>query len=81
MKTAVSIPNAVFQRAERLAKRLKKSRSQLYAEAIAEYAARHEPDEITESWNRALEEAGPEDGEEAAFVREAARRTLERNEW
>ena len=81
MKTAISIPDEVFQKAERLAQRLKKSRSQLYSEAVAEYTARHSDDEITESWNRALEEPGREDEEEAAFVREAARRTLERTEW
>jgi predicted transcriptional regulator len=81
MKTAISIPDKVFAAAERLAKRLKKSRSQLYTEAIREYAARHDPDEITESWNRALAEAGEEDAEEARFIDEVARRTLERSEW
>jgi predicted transcriptional regulator len=81
MKTAISIPDEVFRKAERLAQRMKKSRSQLYSEAVAEYTARHSEDEITESWNRALAEHGPEDEEEAAFVAEAARRTLERNEW
>lgn len=43
--------------------------------------ARHEPDQITESWNRALDAAGQEDEEEARFVAEAARRTAERNPW
>lgn len=81
MKTAISIPDKVFAAAERLAKRLKKSRSQLYSEAVAEYTARHTPDEITESWNRALAVAGEEDEEEARFVEEVARRTLERSDW
>jgi predicted transcriptional regulator len=79
MKTAISIPDEVFARADRLAKRLKKSRSELYAEAIAEYLARHDEDAITESWNRAL--AGGEEEDEGRFVAEAARRTLERSEW
>ncbi len=81
MKTAISIPDKVFAGAERLAKRLKKSRSQLYSEAVADYLARHDPDKITESWNRALAEPGEEDAEEARFIEEAARRTLERSEW
>lgn len=82
MKTAISIPDKVFQEAEKLAKRLKKSRSQLYAEAVAEYTARHDSDEITESWNRLADmEETDEDRELAAFVAEAARRTLERTEW
>jgi predicted transcriptional regulator len=79
MKTAISIPDDVFQAADRLAKRLKKSRSQLYAEAVADYTARHTEDEITESWNRALEGRGDEETD--AFVTEASRRILERTEW
>ncbi len=37
MKTAISIPDAVFEEAERLAKRRGWSRSELYANAVAEY--------------------------------------------
>src|SRR5207245_3739515 len=46
MKTAVSLPDDVFDQAERLARRLRKSRSALYREAIAEYVARHEPEAL-----------------------------------
>jgi metal-responsive CopG/Arc/MetJ family transcriptional regulator len=82
MKTAISIPDRVFQKAEKLAKRMKKSRSQLYTEAVEEYTARHDDDEITESWNKVADmEETEEDREAAAFVAEAARRTLERSEW
>ena len=51
MKTAISIPDRVFQEAERLAARLKKSRSQIYSEAVSEYVARRDPDRITEEIN------------------------------
>ncbi len=37
MKTAISIPDAVFEEAERLARRRGCSRSELYTTAIAEY--------------------------------------------
>ena len=37
MKVAISLPDPVFRAAETLARRLKKSRSELYAEAIAEF--------------------------------------------
>lgn len=37
MKVAISLPDPVFRAAETLARKLGKSRSQLYAEAIAEY--------------------------------------------
>ncbi len=58
MKTAVSIPDDVFERAERLARRAKRSRSRLYADALGEYLARHENDEITEAMNAVVAEAG-----------------------
>jgi len=47
MKTAVSIPDEVFESAERLARRTKKSRSQVFSDALREYVARHAPDEVT----------------------------------
>lgn len=78
MKTAISIPDRVFRDAERLAERLKKSRSQMYSEAVAEYVARHEPDLVTEQINVVCEEV---DTRPDPFVAEAARRILERTEW
>jgi metal-responsive CopG/Arc/MetJ family transcriptional regulator len=41
LKTVVSIPDDAFAGAERLAKRTKKSRSQLFSDAVREYVARH----------------------------------------
>jgi metal-responsive CopG/Arc/MetJ family transcriptional regulator len=78
MKTVVSIPDQVFERAERLARRAKKSRSQLFSDALREYVARHAPDDVTEAMNRVCEEIGDTRNE---FVTVAARRTLERSEW
>jgi metal-responsive CopG/Arc/MetJ family transcriptional regulator len=78
MKTAVSIPDDVFEQAERLARRAHKSRSHLFSSALREYLARHAPDEVTEAMNRVCAEVGdPRD----PFVVAAARRTLERSEW
>jgi predicted transcriptional regulator len=78
MKTAVSLPDEVFEEAERLARRLVKSRSQLYREAIVEYVARHDPESVTDALDRVARslEARPDD-----FASSAARRTLERTEW
>ena len=78
MKTALSIPDRVFRDAERLGERLKKSRSQMYSEAVAEYVARHEPDLVTERINAVCEEV---DTRPDPFVAEAARRILERTNW
>jgi metal-responsive CopG/Arc/MetJ family transcriptional regulator len=78
MKTAISIPDEVFEGAERLARRTKKSRSQLFSDAVREYVARHAPDEITEAMDRVCGDlAGPSD----KFVSSAAHRILERSEW
>lgn len=41
MKTAVSIPDDVFEEAERLAMDLQTSRSQLYSRALRELVASH----------------------------------------
>jgi hypothetical protein len=47
MKTAISIPDKVFNSAEKLASRLGKTRSQLYSQAISSYVARHQTDDVT----------------------------------
>jgi predicted transcriptional regulator len=78
MKTAISIPDEVFRDAERLAERLKKSRSQVYSEAVAEYVARHDPDLVTEQINAVC---GEVDTRPDPFLTEAARRVLDRTEW
>jgi len=78
MKTAISIPDEVFKGAERLARRTKKSRSQLFSEALQEYVARHAPDEVTEAMNRVCAEVGIS---KDRFVSAAGRRVLERSEW
>lgn len=79
MKTAISLPDDVYHGAERHAKRTRKSRSQLYAEALAEYLARHAPDEVTEDMNLVVEQLGTPAAD--PFVARAARRVLEDTEW
>ena len=78
MKTAVSIPDEVFEKVERFARRAKRSRSEVFSAALQEYIARHAPDEVTDAINRALEDI-PEQKDE--FVAAASRRVLEKTEW
>jgi len=78
MKTAVSIPDELFEEAERLARRVKRSRSEVYSRALAEYVARHAPDRVTEAMDRALDEIR-EPGDQ--FARAASRRILQRSDW
>jgi len=78
MKTAISSPDDLFEGAERLARRTKKSRSRLFRDALKEYLARHSPDQVTEAMDNALAQI---DGADDGFVSAAARRILERSEW
>lgn len=78
MKTAVSVPDEVFDGAEQLAKRLKISRSELYAKALAEFVSRHSPEIVTESFNRVCAEV---QGEPDPVFQRAARKVLESSEW
>jgi antitoxin MazE6 len=78
MRIAVSIPDDVFENAERLARRAGRSRSEVFSAALREYIARHAPDEVTDAMNRVCEQVSdPSD----AFVAAAGRRVLEHVEW
>ena len=78
MKTAVSIPDEVFEKVERLARRGRRSRSEVFSAALREYVARHAPDEVSEAMDRVCAAMNDEsDG----FVTAAARRVLEQTEW
>ena len=78
MKTAVSIPDDIFERAERLARRERRSRSEVYAAALDEYVARHAHDEVTDEMNRVCDAIGDDDD---LFLATAGRRVLDRVEW
>lgn len=78
MKTAVSIPDEVFEEAERLAGRLQTSRSQLYARALAEFVARHDDDRVTAAMDAVVDEVGTGSDE---FTRAAARQAMRHVEW
>ena len=79
MRTAISIPDTVFEEPECLAAKLQTSRSQLYSRALQEFVARHSPERVTEAMNRVIDEVGG--GEIDEFSQRAARRVLERVEW
>ena len=78
MKTAVSIPDEVFEGVEHLARRTKRSRSRVFSDALREYLARHSPDKITEAMNAACAELGDTRDD---FASAASRRILEKSEW
>ena len=78
MKTAISVPDDVFEAAERQARRMRMTRSQLYSEALSEYLARHGSDEVTDAMNDVVDRLQGLSGE---FVAAATRRVLEKTEW
>lgn len=78
MKTAVSIPDKVFEKIERLARRAGRSRSEVFSAALTEYVARHAPDEVTEAMDRVWAEVGDQ---QDLFVRAAGHRVLKSVEW
>lgn len=52
MKTAISIPDSVYEAAEELAHRLGISRSHLYATAVERYLSEHSQQEVIERLNQ-----------------------------
>jgi predicted transcriptional regulator len=74
------IPDSAFGFAgiPRLARRSKRSRSQLSGDAVREYVARHASDEITDALDRVCAEIGSHPDGLAAT---AASRILKNSEW
>ena len=56
MKTAISIPDSLFDAADTLATRLRISRSELYRKAISSYISIHGSDAVTEELNKVYAE-------------------------
>jgi metal-responsive CopG/Arc/MetJ family transcriptional regulator len=67
MKTVIFVPDDLFADADRLAKRSKKSRSQLYSQALREYLERHADEQVTEALNEVV--AAIRRGEDAVECR------------
>lgn len=79
MKTAISIPDPVFKTAERLAKRLGLSRSELYVRAISNYVEAHKSQKVTDLLNEIygdMENQGLEKG-----FRRAQMKSIDTEEW
>jgi metal-responsive CopG/Arc/MetJ family transcriptional regulator len=78
MKTAISLPDDVFESADELAERLGVSRSQLYATAVAEYVAKHRGQDVTARLNDVY---GGEETGLAPELRRAQARSVGTSEW
>jgi metal-responsive CopG/Arc/MetJ family transcriptional regulator len=56
MKTAVSLPDRLYEEAEKTAQAMGIPRSQLFAKALKEFLERHRRENITERLNRVYSE-------------------------
>jgi hypothetical protein len=75
---AAGLPKRLETKVAHVARRLKKPRRLVLKEAIDEYAARHDPDAITEAMNRVADTV---DTHLNSGLAGAARAVLERSEW
>jgi antitoxin MazE6 len=78
MKTAISLPDHLFRAGDALAKRLKVSRSELYARALGEYLAKHRPDQVTQRLNAVY---ATEDSSLDPSLGAVQARSLHRADW
>lgn len=78
MKVAISIPEDLFGSAESLGKRLRVSRSRLYATALAEFLAKHQGRKTTERLDRVYSN---EDSRLEKPLRKTQARSVGRETW
>jgi metal-responsive CopG/Arc/MetJ family transcriptional regulator len=81
IKTAISIPKSLFEKAESLAQELNISRSHLFGLAIETYIKNHQNQILLDEINRAYTDE-PEPGEKILISRmRSQHRKLVENEW
>jgi metal-responsive CopG/Arc/MetJ family transcriptional regulator len=78
MKVAISLPDTVFKAVDQLTHKLKKSRSQLYAEAIAVYVGVRRDKAVTAKLSTVY---GGESSEIDPALKDAQLETLCREMW
>jgi metal-responsive CopG/Arc/MetJ family transcriptional regulator len=78
MKTAISIPDPIFEAAEMMANRLGMSRSELFTTAMKEYMKFHQYEDVTESLNRIYQKTEDSVNEQ---LRTMQSNSIQREEW
>jgi metal-responsive CopG/Arc/MetJ family transcriptional regulator len=79
MKTAISLPDATFERATRKSRELGISRSEFFARAAEVYLDKLASHSLTREIDEALETAGSDESSSAAVT--AGRRRLAEDDW
>ena len=80
MKTAISIPDSIFQAAERFAKQLGISRSELFQRAVKAFLQDHRQDEVTEVLNKVYGQ-GRERAELDPILKQLQEVSIAREKW
>lgn len=81
VKTAISLQESLFERADALAQQLHLSRSQLFARALDDFLKKHESRKLLEAINSALEgEPDPGEEERRRLMGQKQRRRVE-GQW
>jgi metal-responsive CopG/Arc/MetJ family transcriptional regulator len=78
MKTAISIPDDIFEDADELAEEMGISRSELYSTAVAEYLAKHRAEDVTARLNEVY---GRQPSGLAPEIRRAQARSIGKSGW
>jgi metal-responsive CopG/Arc/MetJ family transcriptional regulator len=78
MKTAVSLPDSLFEAADQAARNLGMSRSEFYATAIKEYLKAHRKEAVKAALDRVYREQPSELDPVVAAIQAAS---LSRDEW
>jgi metal-responsive CopG/Arc/MetJ family transcriptional regulator len=78
MKTAISIPNNIFEQAESLARKLKISRSELFTEAVKVYLKENHVEDVTAKLNEVYKKT---DSNLDKTLRDAQTASLPKEKW
>lgn len=82
VKTAISLPEPLFERADAFARQQNISRSHLFARALEEFLRRHESQALLEALNRVYENISPTPEEkEIRRLMKQKQREMVKGEW
>ena len=78
MKTAISIPDQVFDKAEQFAREKKISRSALFTKAVNEFIQHHQQKEVTAKLNKVYPE---QESSLDPLLADIQAQSLQKEEW
>jgi metal-responsive CopG/Arc/MetJ family transcriptional regulator len=81
MKTAISIPDELFKNVEKIARKLKIPKSQLFARAMEEYISKLNKDQITERLNKIYQRSDSDEILATDISISTLRKSLKNDSW